>query len=318
MTKRIKVGVAGAGVFGGYHASKYARASGAELTGVYDLDPPRAAALAEKLGAQSFPAFEQLVAACDAVIIATPAVAHYDLAEQALSAGRHVFVEKPITLCTDEADALIGLAAKKSLTLQVGHQERYVFAAAGLLERRDSPLKIDSVRCTAGNGRCEDVSVILDLMVHDIDLIRQLTKAEIADLTAGGNEHSAYAEMKLTNDTVISLKASRRTSAPERRMTLVYDDGVVAFDFLNRAVANSTPASLQADFSSTAAPLAFSDPLAFGANEFIMNILECRAPTVCGHDGREALRWAQRIEASARIRDGDTKKEQERVERRRA
>lgn len=318
VTKRIKVGVAGAGVFGGHHASKYARNERAELTGVYDLDPRRATALAEKLGSQSFPEFETLLDACDAIVVAAPAVAHYELASRALAAGRHVFIEKPVTLCVDEADELIALAEKNELILQVGHQERYVFEAAGLLGRNLPPLRISSIRSTNSSGRCEDVSVVLDLMVHDIDLIRQLTKAEIANLEAGGNEHNAYAEFELTNGAVVSLKASRRSPAPERRMTLSYDDGVIEFDFLKREVSNSTRSALETDFSNASPPLAFTDPLAFGANEFIINILENRTPAVCGHDGREAVRWARRIEASAGIADRGLKEETKRVERRRA
>lgn len=316
VTRRIKVGVAGAGVFGGHHASKYAQNAHVDLAGVHDLDPQRAAALAEKLQVCAFSKFDDLLDACDAMVIAVPASHHFDLARRSLAAGRHVFVEKPITLRLDEADALIALAAEMNLTLQVGHQERYVFAAAGLLERGRSPLKIDSIRCAMGNGRCEDVSVVLDLMVHDIDLIRQLTKADIETVTGDGDEHDATAGLMLSNGVVVSLKANRRTSVPERRMTLVYDDGVVEFDFLRREVSNSTPAALRADFSSEASPLAFSDPLAFGANEFIINILENRDPTVGGRDGREALRWARRIEDAAGI-TGDLSV-REPLERRRA
>ncbi|WP_425407732.1 Gfo/Idh/MocA family protein [Hyphococcus sp.] len=317
MTKIIKVGVAGAGVFGGYHASKYARNAQAPLTAVYDPDAQRAVALAGKHNVEAISDFEDLLAATDAIIVAAPATAHFEIACAALKAQKHVFIEKPITLNVADADTLIDLASENNAVLQVGHQERYVFEAAGLFGRSRAPLKIDSVRSAAGSGRCEDVSVVLDLLIHDIDLVRHLSQAEISSLSAKGGDHEASAELGLTNGSVVSLMASRRTPAPERRMTLVYDDGVIEFDFLRRRVSNSTPAILQPEMFADAPTLAFSDPLAFGANEFIANIMNGRTPTVSGRDGREALRWALRIEQAAGIA-GQTPEVKENLERRRA
>jgi predicted dehydrogenase len=230
-----------------------------------------------------------------------PASDHFELARQALAAGKHVFIEKPIALDIADADELIALASKHGVVLQTGHQERYVFEAAGMFSRKRAPLKIDSIRCTSANGRCEDVSVALDLMVHDIDLIRHMTKAEIESVSAEGGAHDMSADIMLTNGTVVSLKATRRATSPERRMTLVYDDGVVEFDFIRREISNSTPAPLTANFSNDDTPLAFSDPLKFGANEFVSCICDNRAPHVSGLDGREALKWARHIEGAAGI-----------------
>ncbi len=301
MTTRLRVGVAGAGVFGGYHASKYAAHPDVRLTAVFDIDGARASALASRFSSHAFSDFDIFLAACDAIVIAAPASVHYALACRALEAGKHLFIEKPVTLDVDEADALISLAREKELILQVGHQERYVFAAAGLLARGKAPLKIDSIRCTTASGRCEDVSVALDLMVHDIDLVRQLTGADIASIAAEGSQHALSAELKLTNGTLASLRSSRRTETPERRMTLIYDDGIIEFDFVKREVTNSTPAVLEADFSNDAAPLSFTDPLGFGANVFISCISLGREPIVTGEDGREALRWALEVEEAARL-----------------
>lgn len=312
MTKRINVGVAGAGVFGGFHASKFASHPAASLAGIFDINQTNARLLAEKLSTEAYSTYASLLAKTDAVVIAAPASAHYALAQEALSARKHVFVEKPIALSLDEADALIALAAQNNVMLQTGHQERYVFEAAGLLGRRRAPLKIDSIRCTSASGRCEDVSVALDLMVHDIDLIRQMTNADIENISAEGGAHEASADIMLTNGTVVFLKASRRATPPERRMSLVYDDGVVEFDFIKREISNSTPAALNAGFSNDDSPLAFTDPLAHGANEFIASISENRPPSVNGHDGREALRWARRIEQAAGIAVGEENKAMER------
>ncbi len=301
MTKRIKVGVAGAGVFGGHHCAKVADIPQAELIGVFDIDHARAVNIAKRHHAPAINDFSKLVEKADAVIIATPASAHYALAKRALECGRHVFVEKPMALDRSEAEKLIALAASHGVILQIGHQERYVADAAGLFNRLSSPVKVDCVRHTAASGRCEDVSVVLDLMIHDIDLIRQLTNAEIETVSATGAAHSVDADLVLSNGSLVSLIASRRAGAPERRMTLVYDDGVIEFDFMKRTAINTTPIPLHADFSGEDLPLAFRDPLAFGANDFIDAIAEGRRPLVTGEDGRGALDWALRIEDAAGI-----------------
>jgi predicted dehydrogenase len=301
VTKRIKIGVAGAGVFGGHHCGKVAGLENAELSGVYDIDSEKAAAQARKHGAPAEEDFSALLERSDAVVIAAPAIAHYDLALEALRAGRHVFVEKPLALTLEEADELIALSVTRGLILQVGHQERYVAEAAGLFDRKRSPVKIDCIRHTAATGRCEDVSVVLDLMIHDIDLIRKLTGAGVETVSAQGANNSAEAELTLDNGSNVLLAASRRAGAPERRMTLVYDDGVIEFDFINRKAANTTPSPLHACFESGAAPLAFTDPLGYGAAAFAAAIAEGKTPLVTGADGREALEWALRIEEAAGI-----------------
>lgn len=301
MKKPIRIGVAGAGVFGGHHSAKVAAHGHAIMAGIFDIDVARLKALAARFAAPAFTDYSAFLEAVDAVIVAAPASAHFNLARDALAAGRHVFIEKPIALETVDADALIALARDKGAVLQVGHQERYVADAAGLLSIGKSPVKIDCVRRTTASGRCEDVSVVLDLMVHDLDLIRKLSGSEIETVTASGDAHGAKAELLLTNGATVTLEASRRAEEPERRMTLIYDDGVVEFDFVNRKAANTTAAPLQTCFDMKAPPLAFSDPLGFGTNAFISAILESSEPAVTGQDGRDALDWARRIEAAARI-----------------
>jgi predicted dehydrogenase len=316
VTKQLKIGVAGAGVFGGHHASKIAAHPQAVLAGVYDLDAERAAALAHRFGAVPHHDYARFLCGLDAVAVAASASAHYELARAALEAGRHVFVEKPIALDMAQANGLVALARQRGLVLQVGHQERYVASAAGLLDRKDSPLKVDCVRRTAASGRCEDVSVVLDLMIHDIDIIRQLTNSDIASVTAQGSVHDASAELTLRNGAIVSILASRRAATPERRMTLVYADGIIEFDFINRTLLNTTQSALNAEFDPDAAPLAFRDPLAYGADRFIAAIAGDAAPAVTGpivtgpivtgpivtgEDGRDALDWAVRIENAAAI-----------------
>ncbi|MBL4620470.1 MAG: Gfo/Idh/MocA family oxidoreductase [Marinicaulis sp.] len=301
MLSGVRIGVVGAGVFGAYHAEKYACCDRAVLTAVYDLDSARAAAIAEKHAALAISNIDDFLNAVDAVVVTVPASCHFDIAAKALDAGRHVFVEKPLTLSTEHADALIDRAAKQGLVLQIGHQERYVFDAVGLLSRDRTPLKIDCVRCGPPSGRCEDVSVVFDLMVHDIDLVRKLTTSDIKRLSAEGDTREINAEMVLENGTVVALKASRCADKPERRMTLVYDDGVIDFDFVNRTLENSTMAKLNEAFKTENASKALRDPLGFGAELFVISILDGVAPVVTGPDGRDAVAWAVEIEDAAGI-----------------
>jgi predicted dehydrogenase len=297
----VRIGVVGAGVFGAYHAEKYAYHEKAVLAAVFDVDHARACALAEKHGAQAFSDIEHFLQNVDAVVVTAPASCHFDLTQKALHAGRHVFVEKPLALSVEQADALLHQAKVQNLILQVGHQERYVFEAVGLLGRDRAPLKIDCVRCGPPSGRCEDVSIVFDLMIHDIDLIRKLTNSEIKNLSADGDVREICAEMILENDTVVTLKASRVAAKQERRMTLIYDDGVIEFDFVNRTLENSTLATLNKAFQTENAPLALGDPLGFGADRFLVSILNHTAPLVSGDDGRDAVAWAVQIENAAGI-----------------
>ncbi|MHA7872741.1 MAG: Gfo/Idh/MocA family protein [Hyphococcus sp.] len=299
MYERVRIGIAGAGVFGAHHASKYACHERAVVAAVYDIDPERAHALAERYGAHAVSDFDDLLDHIDALIVAAPASRHFEPAERALRADRHVFVEKPLALSVSECNALINLAEARRRILQVGHQERYVFDAVGLLERDCPPLEIDCVRKGPSSGRCEDVSVVFDLMIHDIDLVRQLTNADIQSVSAEGDAGDMSAALVLSNGAKASMTASRRAASRERRMSLVYEDGVVEFDFVNRTLQNTTPARLDAGFDGAHSSLALSDPLGYGANAFIHSILHDAAPLASGPDGRDAVAWATRIEEAA-------------------
>ncbi len=296
LSTKLNIGIAGAGVFGGHHASKYAAHDKAALISLFDIDQDRADALAQRFGVAAYRDYSKFLLDLDAVIIAAPAGCHFELAHEALEAGRHVFVEKPLALCTDDADKLIELANAKRCVLQVGHQERYVFDAAGLFAREQAPKKIHSVRRGSATGRCEDVSVIFDLMIHDLDLVRHVTNAEVLNVAAFGGANEASADLILSNGTIVSLSASRQAASVERRMTLEYDDGVIEFDFVNRVISNSTLALLPARFDDAAGSRAFSDPLGYGADQFIAAVLSGNDPIVTGLHGRIAVDWAQRIE----------------------
>ena len=296
-----RLGVAGAGVFGSIHAAKIDALSSAELAGIFDTNRARAESLAAKFNAPVHDDFDAFLKGLDGVVIAAPAVAHFELGEAALKAGKHLFVEKPIAATTAAARALASLAAEKGLILQAGHQERYVCDAIGLFSRTRAPQRIECVRHVPFTGRCGDVSAVLDLMVHDLDLIAQLTRAELLNVSADGDFDRVVAELFLSSGTLASLSARRAAKASERRMTIVYDDGVIEFDFIRRTLTNTTEAPISSVFDAGAAPLAVRDPLAFGAELFANSVLSGKALGVSGDEAAETVDWARNIERAAGI-----------------
>lgn len=297
MSGQVVAGVAGAGVFGGFHAAKYASLPGARLAAVFDVDADRAAALAKKYGAKAYGRLEAFLDAVEAVTVAAPASAHFDIASRALERGRHVLVEKPIALNLAHADQLIALARAAGVTLQVGHQERFVFEAFGVLSRRRKPLSVMSVRANPPTGRGNDVSVVYDLMIHDIDLVRRLGLGAPVSLTASGGADAVEAEIACECGAVVSMEANRLAPARDRRMRLVYDDGIIEIDFVKRLIENTTGAPLAASFDDAAHP-AMADPPGAGVARFLDAVRGVCPPPVTGEEARDALEWAVLIEAA--------------------
>ena len=300
----IRAGVMGAGVFGGYHANKYAEADAADLVAIYDLDAERAAVAGAKHGCAGLSDLDAFLDAIDVVTVAAPAIAHGGLAKAALEAGKHVLVEKPIALSLDDADVLVALSEEKGRILQVGHQERYVFEAFGVLDRAARPTRIESRRLGPYSPRGTDVSVVMDLMIHDLDMARQLVEGAPVSVEAertlqpGPHSDRTRAELQFDGCTV-ALEASRIAEARERDMRLVYEDGEIFIDFMNREIRNTTAEPLKRDFGSDDAPLSLKDPLAYGTTSFLKAVEEGARPIVCGRAGREALRLALAIEHAA-------------------
>jgi predicted dehydrogenase len=235
----LRVGVIGAGHFGRYHALKLAAAPRASLSGICDRDPERAQTVAWEAGAPVCD-LPDLLAASDAVVIAAPAAAHHALAAAALRANRHVLVEKPIAATLTEADDLAALAAERNLVLQVGHLERFSAAHAALSGRMGAALYIEATRIAPFKPRGTDVSVILDLMIHDLDLILTLMDSPIESVDAVGaavasaHEDIANARIRFASGAVATITASRVSARTERRMRIFAADGYLAVDFANR------------------------------------------------------------------------------------
>jgi predicted dehydrogenase len=236
----LRVGVIGAGHFGRFHALKVAAAARECLVGVHDPDATRAAAVGGEAGGAPALALDVLLEHAEAVVIAAPAEHHFALADRALRAGRHVLVEKPIASTLDQADRLAALAGETGLVLQVGHLLRYAAEHRAITQRISRPLYIEATRIAPFKPRGTDVSVILDLMIHDLDLVLAIVDSEIEDVDALGaavssqHEDIANARVRFTNGCVATITASRISLKTERRMRLFSEEGYLSADFVKR------------------------------------------------------------------------------------
>jgi predicted dehydrogenase len=239
MNEPLQIGVIGAGHFGRFHALKIAASARAVLAGVADIDPARAALVAGEAGSVALP-LADLLGRAQAVVIAAPADAHFDLAAQALRAGRHVLVEKPLAATLAQADELVALAAARGLVLQVGHLLRYSAEHRAIASRITRPLYIEATRIAPFKPRGTDVSVILDLMIHDLDLVLSLVDSDIEHVDALGAavsspfEDIANARVRFANGCVATITASRISLKTERKMRLFSEEGYCSADFVAR------------------------------------------------------------------------------------
>jgi len=235
----LRIGIAGAGHFGRYHALKAAASDRAKLVGIYDPDTERAKTVGWETGAPDMP-LGRLLETIDALIVAAPAEAHHGLAVAALRANKHVLVEKPIAATLAQADELAELARQRGLVLQVGHLERFSAAYRALDGRTGPPLYIEATRIAPFKPRGTDVSVILDLMIHDLDLILALVASPIETVDAVGaavaspHEDIANARLRFVNGAVATITASRISARTERRMRIFAQDSYLAVDFAAR------------------------------------------------------------------------------------
>jgi predicted dehydrogenase len=241
--------------------------------------------------------WRELLGKVDLVSICSPAVTHAAIVRAFLNAGAHVLVEKPIATTVEEADELVALARRAGLTLTVGHQERFVFARTGLLDQAVQPLEIQCWRRGPWTGRGDDVSAVLDLMIHDLDLVHTLVKSPVADVTARGvTQYGPFvdevaAEVTFANGTVAHLDTSRIADSRKRGFRAVYADGVVEIDFLTREIVNTTPRPLAA--------LEIGDPLGDAVTSFVAAARGEIAPLVLPEQAAQAVETALLIENAA-------------------
>lgn len=215
MTEKLRCAVIGTGYLGKFHAQKYAALPDCELIAVVDANMDTAAAIADKNDCQALSDYRQLIGQVDAVSIAAPTSLHYAIARDFLDAGVHVLVEKPITVTTDQADELVSLAEQRGVKLQVGHLERFNAALLDLDLTREKPLFIECHRLAPFNPRATDVSVVLDLMIHDIDILLDLVGDDLERIDTKGVKvltndiDIANARLQFSGGCVANVTASR-------------------------------------------------------------------------------------------------------------
>ena len=312
MVDRIRTGVIGLGHFGRYHVEKYANLERSELVAVCDTDPELAGEVATKHGVGAVSDYRDLLGQVDAVSVVVPTKAHYEVAKAFLENGVHVLVEKPITDDLAAADELIGIASGQyGPILQVGHLERFSSAEQVMRKVITRPLFIESYRIAPFQPRGTDVSVILDLMIHDIDLILSLVKAPVESVDAvgvpvlSGSEDIANTRIRFTNGCAANITASRVSGKNERKMRIFQPDSYISVDFLNRKllVAQKGDGELfpgMPNFRVDEQEYVECDKLERQIDAFLDAIANKTPPVVSGEDGRRAVETALMITESLR------------------
>ncbi|MBN2354926.1 Gfo/Idh/MocA family oxidoreductase [candidate division KSB1 bacterium] len=237
---RLKIGIAGVGKLGSFHCNALSQLSGYELIGVYDINPEILNTTATRFHCQAFTSYEELLQNVQVVGICVPTTVHRDYTIQALGMGRPVFVEKPIASTLEEAEEMVALASRKRIPLQVGHIERFNPAIRALENFSLNPIFIESHRLASFDPRGTDVAVVLDLMIHDIDIILSLVPDKVEHIDASGvavvsdEIDIANARLKFQNGCVANVTASRISQKKMRKMRLFQKDSYISIDFLQR------------------------------------------------------------------------------------
>ncbi len=317
---KIKVGVIGTGHLGKLHTKMFKSINNCDLIGVHDANPEQAKAVSEEFGVVGFNSLEDLLSKVDAVSIAATTTAHHELAKKCFEKGVHVFIEKPITATIKEAEELVELSEKKKLNLQVGHIERFNPALVAMEKYINDPKFIQTDRLAQFNPRGTDVAVVLDLMIHDIDIILSLVKSDVVDIQANGvavvSDHLdiANARLQFENGAVANVTASRISQKKMRKMRIFQKDTYVALDFItgvseayrllapNAEVIQSQISFGEIGIGEKRKKLVYEQPeqkelnaLQYELELFVNSVMNKTKPIVSGTDGLRALKVAQLI-----------------------
>lgn len=306
MKKDVRIGVVGVGHLGEYHVQKYRAMEGVGLVGVVDTDPDRAAEIAQRYDTRVYGSLEKILGEVDAVSLAVPTENHFFVAEKILSRGVHLLIEKPITYNESDAKNLIKMARKKKLVLQVGHVERFNPAVMKMESLLTKPIVIESHRMNLFTVRGTDVDVVLDLMIHDLDIILHMVQSEVREVHGVGmsviTQKTDIANVRIIfeNGTVANLTASRVSNQPLRKIRIFQPDAYISVNCYKKEVTVT-----RLDDSSTTEPFPQivsskmkypdADPLFDQLNAFIHAVRTGTEPIVTGEDGRAALRIALAI-----------------------
>jgi predicted dehydrogenase len=301
----LKAAVVGVGYFGAFHAEKYAAHDGAELVSVVDIEPTRAKRVAETHGIAAFTDYREIIDAVDVVSVVTPAMDHHEVAQAFLANGVHVLVEKPITLTVADASNLVRIAAERDLVLQVGHQERFFTSQFDLATLVDGPSRIECWRSGPYTGRNTDCSVVTDLMIHDIHLVRSLIALRIEGVSGqsaalvNSLADEADVTLRCADGCRIDLRASRVSDERRRMVRIVQSDGVIEIDFLARRCRHSRLGEVAREGAIGGGGNGMADDdLGCEIAAFLAAVRDGSAPIVGGEQGLEALETALLIESA--------------------
>jgi DUF1009 family protein/predicted dehydrogenase len=301
-----RMAVVGVGYLGQFHAEKYAALEETNLVAVADIEPSRARRMAEDFSCQACASHRELIGKVDAASVVVPTQDHCQVARDLLAAGIHVLVEKPMTATLEEADALIQLAKANNLVLQVGHLERFNPAVVAAREYVQQPLFVESHRLASFTERGTEVDVILDLMIHDIDIILSLVPFPLEDLRVGGAKiltpHTDIANVRLefANGCIANVTASRISAKRMRKIRIFQPDSYLSLDYAEREVelfrklpekgADGFP-----EIEYQQLPVADTDPLEEQLRAFAESVRTGTKPMVSGEEGRKALEVATQV-----------------------
>jgi len=296
---KIKVGIVGVGHLGAIHAKVYSKLDNVELVGVCDCNLERALEVGKKYKTRSFANYEDLFDKVDAASIVVPTSLHYNVAKEFLNRSIHVLIEKPITKTLSEADELIEIAKDKNLIIQVGHVERFNAAVLALEKYLEKPKFIECQRLGPFHKRVDDVGVVLDLMIHDIDIVLGLIKQEVINIEAVGlSTMSAFedvANVRLTfeDGTIADITASRVTKDVTRKIRIFQEESYISLDYLNQEVTIFRKTGNK--ILKEKVKVKKVQPL----NEELESFIECvrhhKRPIVSGVEGKRALQVALEI-----------------------
>ncbi|HEV7984873.1 MAG TPA: Gfo/Idh/MocA family oxidoreductase [Steroidobacteraceae bacterium] len=313
--KKIRAAVVGVGYLGRFHAQKYAALADCELVGVVDADPEIVRRVAAEVGTRALGDFRELFDRVDAVSVATPTPSHADIASGLLLHGAHVLVEKPIAETVAQAQQLVDLARRQRRVLQVGHLERFNPAILAAEPMLTNPRFIECHRLAPFKERGTDVNVVLDLMIHDIDLVQMIVGSPVASLDAVGTPvfspeiDIANARLRFENGCVANVTASRVSLKTERKLRVFRDDAYLSIDLQQKiltVIRKRAPGAGAGELPVHIEEQSFAqgDALLAEIQAFLAAIRGERPVVVSGEDGERALRTA--IEISERVGASNT------------
>lgn len=309
-----RVGVVGAGSLGFHHVRLLRDLPGAAFAGFFDASAERSAHVTKELGVTGAGSYEELLSNADAVSIVVPTPAHHEVAKAALSAGKHVFIEKPITVTLEQADELLAIAKRKGVIIQIGHIERFNRAVRAALPYVYEPRFVDSERLAPFSPRGSDVAVVLDLMIHDIDLLLTLVGADASDISAVGVPvltpmlDIANARVTFASGAVANITASRISRDRKRKIRIFQHSGYMSLDLaagtgeyyklkgnLAELIASGKPLDMAEVVDRVALEAPEGEPLKLELESFVAALNGTGPVVVTGEAGRTALAVALKI-----------------------